>query len=514
MTSFRSTARGRAVALAVGAGVIGSLALAGPSFADAPLAGVNCQVDGKVLGRGATFQRNAEIQAFIPGYAQNVCGPVPDASNATAMVLYNDTITGQPAGLPTWPSGTMGTGPLNGSGNGVTGNKCRADAFEGSDNPYTNAQLALTRGAPNLGDAGCVALSSDVNFNPVYEPGAASSSFPAATDTAAISPQAGTSNGAMSFPVAGAAVAVAANLSNVECPGIAGTRPITNFNGAELSAIFGGTITVWNDPTLVATSPELANCGPIPITRVVRLDSSGTSQQFRQYLAKADPAGAPNPRICDPAAPVSSWVTLKTQANTLWPTNPPAGTCPAAGAPGQLIRPATSGGQALTALVDSTVGAVGYADLSDWSTTTVSLANVAANVGGGFVNPAAATASNCGFVGASTPGAGNNGAVGLSPINQNWATDAVPNRSDVTFIGAGYPICSFTYVLVYTGLSGNAPATSNPISRLNADQRRNLYSYLLYVLSPAAQNRLTAIGYAQLPSLFRTRIAAGFDANF
>jgi len=514
MTSFRSAARGRAVALAVGAGVLGSLALAGPSFADAPAAGVNCQVDGKILGRGATFQRNAEILAFIPGYTQNVCGPVADANNATAMVLYNDTITGQAAGLPTWPAGTMGTNPLNGSGNGVTGNKCRADAFEGTDNPYTNAQLALTRGAPNLTDAACVTLSNDAGFNPVYEPGKLSSTFPDPADTAAISPQTGTSNGAMSFPIAGAAVAVAANLSSVDCPGIAGTRPITNFTGAQLSAIFGATITVWNDPALTATSPDLANCGPIPITRVVRLDSSGTSQQFRQYLAKADPAVGPNPRICDATAPANSWVSLKTQANTLWPTNPPAATCPAAGSPGQLIRPATNGGQALTALVDSTVGAIGYADLSDWSATTVSLANVAANVGGAFQNPASGTASNCGFTGTNTPGVGNNGAVGLSPTNANWATDALPNRSDVTFIGTGYPICSFTYVLVYTGLSGNAPATSNPISRLNADQRRNLYSYLMYVLSPIAQARLTAIGYAQLPTAFRTRFAAGFDANF
>lgn len=514
MTSFRNATLRRVTALAVGAGTIGSLALAGPAVATAPNAGANCQPNGKVLGRGATFARNAHHQAFIPGYRLHVCGPVTDASGGTNMVLYNEHIATDPPDSPSWPAGTIGTSPRVGSGSGIAGNRCRAEAFEGTDIPYSLAQIRATRGpAPSTTDPACAALNNDDAFRPVYEPGAALKTFPAPGDTAAVSPVSGTSNGAMSFPIAGAAIAIGANLTSTECPGITGARPVMNLTGAQVSGIFGGMIRRWDDPALTGTSPDLARCVNVPVVRVVRSDSSGTSQQFRNYLAKADNAPAPNPRICDTAM---SWPALKTGSNTVWPEPGPASATNCSGSGGgSLVRPDSAGGQALVRLTDTTIGGVGYADLADWqgAGVTISLSNVQAPTGG-FVNPASGRASNCSFAGAQTPGSGTTGAVGLSPIDANWASDASVNRSDVTFVGSGYPVCAFTWVLVYSGLNGNNKTASDPISRLSDNQRRNLYSYMMYMLSPLAQQRLTGIGYAQLPPAFRDRFTSGFDANF
>ena len=82
----------------------------------------------------------------------------------------------------------------------------------------------------------------------------------------------------------------------------------------------------------------------------------------------------------------------------------------------------------------------------------------------------------------------------------------------MTFTGAGYPICTLTYALVYAGL--NDKSVANPISWLSDNARRTMYSYFTYVFSPAAQSRLTPAGYAPVPPGFLTKLRAGFQANF
>jgi hypothetical protein len=53
-----------------------------------------------------------------------------------------------------------------------------------------------------------------------------------------------------------------------------------------------------------------------------------------------------------------------------------------------------------------------------------------------------------------------------------------------------------------------------PNSRLTADQRRTLFSFFVYVLSPAGQGRLTQLGYAALPGSWLETLRQGFRANF
>jgi hypothetical protein len=106
---------------------------------------------------------------------------------------------------------------------------------------------------------------------------------------------------------------------------------------------------------------------------------------------------------------------------------------------------------------------------------------------------------------------------GVAP--NNWALDgtgAPGGRSymDLTLKGSGYPICGLTFDIVYTGLSSSSGLADNAIWRLNNDQRRTLYTYMTYILSPPAQARLTTVGYDSLPSNWLAPLRQGFTGGF
>jgi ABC-type phosphate transport system substrate-binding protein len=304
----------------------------------------------------------------------------------------------------------------------------------------------------------------------------------------------------MGFPVAGSAVSIGVNLGVGTCP--TGTLPTSvRFSALTLSQIFSGTITNWNDAAIVADNPGWNTGCTGAITRVVRNSKSGTTQTFKNFLKNSDGSRA----LCDG----NTWTILAQDANnTLWPAG---GACPA-------ITTATGGGGVATTTA-STDGAIGYADYPDWFGKAVKLASLGNAAGTAFVSPGPGTSgssANCvsAFTSASLPGSSTADAVSLSPTGLNWATDATPNRSDLTYQGTGYPICALTFDFVYTGLRDTAGTQTNAIWRLTNDQRRTLYSYFTYVLSPAAQFRLTTAGYDQLPAPWLTKLRQGFQANF
>jgi len=129
-------------ALLVGLGVLGccvliSLMSADASFAAAPEKGVACNpTDGKISGRGATYQDHAEI-LFAGLYEADFCGATPgspaDAAGNT-MVAYNYS----PAEAD----------KLTGAGAGIKAASCRTDAFAGDSLPYTEAQYKELNSAP------------------------------------------------------------------------------------------------------------------------------------------------------------------------------------------------------------------------------------------------------------------------------------------------------------------------------------------------------------------------------
>lgn len=498
----------KAVALTVGAGVLSSLALAGPAHAAPPAAGVNCvAADGKITGRGATFQANAQA-ALVAGYTADVCGPVAsDAQAGTNMIRYN------------W------TGAGTGSGAGIRALNCRTDAFAGSDVPYTLADMSddlTTPFAPTVGLRGPVPpasgtyaaagqptpgtpnnLSPAVGGAPNNEPCTANQGlvppfqpspapFPAALDTRGGN---GTNGNFVAFPIAGASVAVGANLS---CAAAAGG---INLSTSEVSRLFGGTagggeITNWNQ---VNDLTDLSTCS-IPVRRVVRSDASGTTGIFKTFLRNARPADA----LCQVPPPTgvatNNWQGYL-DANQSWPQGVDCS---------PLIT--GNGNAGVVSGVAAVDGSVGYADISDWSAFPAAKLAGVANTAGVAVSPGTPGASNCNLQNISLPPTGPAGAVGTNANpTLTWASNSVANGgraySDVTFTGDGYPICGMTHMMTWAGLSGGAGA----INRLTANQRRTLYSYMIYLTSPAAQSRLATAGYNAIGQSRLNTIRAGLQ---
>jgi len=312
----------------------------------------------------------------------------------------------------------------------------------------------------------------------------------------------------MSFPIAGSSVDIAINLSAANC---GGTKPSSiAFTGAQMDLIWGGSALQWNDARLFTPGGQnasLAGCA-IAIQRGVRLDNSGTTGIFKNYLA-----GVNDPRSGTTCNPGPTWTSFNptNAANTSWP-GPASATC------SPLAVPATSGGTALVQLVNNTPGAVGYADLADITQGGVPAlinASVRNAVDTGYVAPLAGKAANCDLGVLILPGSTGSDAVGLN-TSENWGNDnkAVNGTGDhvnATDLGSKYPICGVTFDLVYSnlGLGGGTPP--NPIAGMTADQRRTLYSYFTYVFSSTAQNKLPSDFYAPLPSSWLPTLLAGFQ---
>jgi phosphate transport system substrate-binding protein len=103
-----------------------------------------------------------------------------------------------------------------------------------------------------------------------------------------------------------------------------------NLSPATIAGIFNGTITTWSDPAIAAENPD-ATLPDQPITPVHRGDDSGTTENFTDYLFQA--------------------------AGDVW-TAEPDGVWPL---PGGEAANGTSG---VVGVVESTVGAITYADAS------------------------------------------------------------------------------------------------------------------------------------------------------
>jgi ABC-type phosphate transport system substrate-binding protein len=474
------------------AGALSLALLAGSAHAAQP-GGVACQAtDGKITGRGATFAKTAWL-TFAAAYRDDVCGPVADVSGTSS--LKNNRLD-DPTGtsMLTYNYANSQTG----SGEGRTSQLCRTDAWGGTDAPYSNSQLASLNGAPSPA-ASCPPLFG-TTVSPFLQ-----GPFPNAGDATV---------NIMSFPVAGASDVVAVNLTGAACPG--GPAPATlQFTSAMVDGIFDGRILTWSDPALRAggVNANLANC-TTPILRKVRADDSGTTQIMKNYLAKVDPS-SPG---CDGLAS-TSWGTLRNAPapNTQWPnlTSPGASHTLnniAATATCSAIE-SGDGNPGVAGLVEGNPGAVGYLDVADATNLAPNAIQAAVRnqTDTAFIDPATGTTANCNFTTVQAP-PGINGAVGLAAGDTWSANNAGLVRSDVTNDGPGYPICGMTYALVYTGLSGAPGGTA--ISGLTNNQRRTLYSFMSYILTNAAQDKLTGAFYQRLPQGLVNTIRRGFQANF
>jgi phosphate transport system substrate-binding protein len=152
------------------------------------------------------------------------------------------------------------------------------------------------------------------------------------------------------FPVQIGPIAIAYNVSGVSD---------LKLDATTLAGIFSGKITTWNDPAIKALNPS-ASLPSSSINLEVRSDSSGTTQNFSQYLV--DAAG-------------SAW-TLGTSSIVSFPKS----------------AHANDGGSAVAKAVKATSNSIGYVDFSTATATGLTAASIK-NSAGDYVAPSSASAA-------------------------------------------------------------------------------------------------------------------------
>ena len=189
------------------------------------------------------------------------------------------------------------------------------------------------------------------------------------------------------YPILIAPITVSYNL-----PGL--SKPL-QLSGPVIANIFSGKITKWNDSAIAADNPGVT-LPSTSITVAVRSDSSGTTQNFSQFLV--DAGG-------------SAW-TLVSSSIIKWPSTAHAGN--------------GNGGVAQT--IKSTPGAIGYVDYATAKASSLTYASVK-NKDGSYVAPS---------VQAATTAADNATVKPDLTFSAIWAPGA-----------SSYPITAQSWVLVY-----------------------------------------------------------------
>ena len=152
------------------------------------------------------------------------------------------------------------------------------------------------------------------------------------------------------FPVVIGPIGLSYNLTGVKS---------LKLDGPTIAKIFQAQIKTWNDPAIKALNSGVTLPGTA-ITIARRSDSSGTTQNFSEFLVKSAPG---------------VW-KLGSDSTINWPSNSRGG----------------MGNGGVDSIVKSTPGAIGYVDYSDAKASNLTMASVK-NSAGQFVAPSAASAS-------------------------------------------------------------------------------------------------------------------------
>jgi len=211
------------------------------------------------------------------------------------------------------------------------------------------------------------------------------------------------------------------------------TEPL-KFDGRVIADIYLGKITNWNDPAIAALNPGVS-LPNLPISVAHRSDGSGTTYTFTDYLSKVS-------------------ATWKQQVGTDKAVNWPVGS-------------GGKGNQGVAGLVKQIPGSIGYVELIYALQNDMPVATLK-NASGNFVVPSLASTSVAGDV----------------PVPAD-------GRFDITDTSAaqGYPIATYTYVLLYQDMS----LTTD--SQAQAEQAVKLVSWM----STEGQQYSAGLEYGALP---------------
>lgn len=189
------------------------------------------------------------------------------------------------------------------------------------------------------------------------------------------------------IPTAMGAVVVTYNIPSV--------KQSLNMNAELIAKIFLGEIKMWNDKAIKTLNPKI-NLPSLPIIAVGRSDGSGTTFIFTDFLTKANP----------------QWEKAKGKGKSVqWVS-------------GVL---AAKGNEGVSGMVKQTPGSIGYVELEYAMKNKMSIANIQ-NKAGKFIVPSIATVTKA-------------------------ANVKMPSDTRVTLTNTdapdGYPIASFTWILIY-----------------------------------------------------------------
>jgi phosphate transport system substrate-binding protein len=266
--------------------------------------------------------------------------------------------------------------PLSGTLNG-SGSTLQQTYQEAAISAFKSVQPGMTvnYGAGGSGKGRTDLASGVVNY--------------AASDSPIPASQVASFNGktVLYFPDVIAPVTVSYNLPSLSKP--------LQLSAPVIASIFQAKITTWNNSAIAADNPGVT-LPSTAITIAVRSDSSGTTQNFTQFLVDATGDG---------------W-TLGTSSTIKWPSAARAG----------------AGNSGVASTIQSTPGAIGYVDYADAKATGLHFASIK-NSAGDYVAPSVAAAG--------------------------VAASSATVKPDLTFSaiwasGAGaYPITAQSWILVY-----------------------------------------------------------------
>ena len=226
-----------------------------------------------------------------------------------------------------------------------------------------------------------------------------------------------------------------------------------NLTSTLIAEIMQRNITTWGDPALKANNLNPGLTATSAITVIHRSDGSGTTYAFSNYLNVSAPG---------------TWVLGQ---NTLLNWDP--ATVGAKGNPG------------VASAISSTNYALGYVELAYALQHQIATAYVQ-NKDGNFVNATLAGITT----------AVNTATNNLPSSTGDWSHVSINYQAGAST----YPICTFTYLFVYSNITayGNVGA--------------GLIAFLKYIMTPEAQNDSVSIGYVPLPQSLLTKNLATINS--
>jgi len=230
-------------------------------------------------------------------------------------------------------------------------------------------------------------------------------------------------------------IAVVFNLKGIES---------LNMDAEMIAEIFNGSLTKWNDPAIAAAN-EGVELPDLDIATVHRLDDSGTTKNFTDYLEKA------------------SGGVWTDEADGLWPAD--------------LKGEAADGTSGVVGVITDTEGMIGYADHS----ATEGLGIVSVKVGETYNAPTSAGAAKVVAVSEREPG--------------RPAVDMAINIDRTTTEAGAYPLVLTSYLIACQHYD-------------TAEEATLVQSFLSYVLSSAGQQKASdEVGSAPLEASVQAEAA-------